>query len=331
MIYIEPESTDAAFHFSVEEYCIEHFTEDEPVWMLWQTERCVMLGRNQIADAEIDMGEAERLGVDIVRRSSGGGAIFTDMGVLLYTVILPFGDGVDAKQTLIKQMGEPIVRALYKMGVPARLEGRNDILVDGQKVSGMAQYIKDAKLCSHGSLLFDTDIEVLTKVLRTDVEKIQTKALRSMRGRVTNLIEHLQDPIPVRGFWDEIKGCLFEGTDVREYRLTDEDLAQIEKIRLEKYANRAWTFGSAPKFSYSDAKRFTGGKLEVFLEIDGGVVADCRLNGDFMALLPVRQLEERIEGAEYRPDEIRRRLEGVALEQYIGTINADELISCMFG
>jgi lipoate-protein ligase A len=330
LIYIETGSDDASFNFSAEEHCMEYFRGGEPVWMAWQAGKCVMLGRNQIAGAEIDVGEAERSGVSIVRRSSGGGAIFTDMGTLLNTLILPYGDGSDAKQALIKNMGEPIVRSLYKMGIQARLEGRNDILVDGRKVSGMAQYIKGGKLCSHSSLLFDTDMDMMAKVLRTDFGKIQTKALRSMSGRVTNLIEHLQDPCPMRAFWDRLKEGIFEGAEVSEYRFTERDVARIEEIRRAKYASGEWTFGRDPKFSYRDGKRFAGGKVEAFLEIEDGAVKTCRLAGDFMSLLPIRLLEEQIEGAGYNVDVLRRRLAGVRLGDYIGEISVDELLSCMF-
>ncbi|MDR3294980.1 MAG: lipoate--protein ligase [Clostridiales Family XIII bacterium] len=330
LIYIEPRSTEAAFHFAAEEYCMRHFQGKEPIWMIWQTEKCAMLGRNQIAAAEIDLAEAEKSGVQIVRRSSGGGTIFTDLGALLFTVILPYGENDDAKQMAMCAAAEPVIRALYQMGIPARLEGRNDILVDGKKVSGLAQFIAKGKLCSHGSLLFDTDLEELTRFLKTDEGKIKSKALRSMRSRVTNLIEYLESPCPPRIFWDRLKQHLFEDLDIREYHLTEQDIREIEAIRAEKYANPEWTFGKAPKFSFANAKRFPGGKIETYLEIEKGRISECRIHGDFLSLVSVRSLEEQLKGRTYRVEDVRRTLETTDLRPCLGSITAEELIACMF-
>jgi lipoate-protein ligase A len=289
-----------------------------------------MLGRNQIADAEIDMGEAERLGVRIVRRSSGGGAIFTDMGTLLFTLILPFGDGDDAKRLLTEHAAEPLVRALRGMGVNAGIEGRNDIEVNGRKISGMAQYIKNGKLCSHGSLLFDADLESLARVLRADTEKFRTKALRSMRSRVANIAEYMGEQCSAEDFWHRLRQRLFEIFSVREYALTESDIAQINKIREGKYANPEWTFGNTPSFSFKNQRRFPGGKLEISLETDKNIIVGCRINGDFLALLPIQELERLIEGAAYTPDAVERRLGDTDMGRYIGAVTRDEFLSCMF-
>jgi lipoate-protein ligase A len=331
MIYIEPKSTDAAFCFSTEEYCIKRFDGAEPIWMLWQTERCAMLGRNQIADAEIDMGKAERRGVQIVRRSSGGGTIFTDRGALLFTVILPFTQGDDAKRLLLENAAEPIVRALRAVGPQAEIQGRNDILVDGKKVSGMAQYIMNGKLCSHGSLLVNTDLDLLADVLRVDVEKFRTKALRSVRARVANLAEYTEKPCDADTFRSGLGKRLFEPIGAREYVLSERDTEQIHEIRSAKYANPEWTFGSSPRFSFVNARRFFGGKVEISLETEKNTIIHCGISGDFLALRPIRELEELIEGAAYRPDAVSGRIANADMRMYIGEVTNEEFISCMFG
>jgi lipoate-protein ligase A len=308
---------------------MRRFAENEPVWMIWQTDKCAMLGRNQIADAEIDPREAEKKGVSIVRRSSGGGAIFTDAGTLLFTAIQTFGEGDDARR-ILREIAEPVVRALNKMGINASIEGRNDILLDGRKISGMAQYAKDGCLCSHGSLLYDTDLDSLTSVLRTDEGKIKSKALPSMRSRVTNLIEYMSEPCPIREFWDRLKRSLFEDLGMTEYELSGDDIGQIERIRLEKYSNPEWTIGRTPKFTFSNQNRFPGGKVEVFLEIEKGTVKSCAINGDFLGLESVRPVEERIEGLVYKMDVVKASLETIDLKRHIASITLDELLSCMF-
>jgi lipoate-protein ligase A len=331
--YIEPESTDAAFHFSVEEYCMRRFVGREgreTVWILWQADKCAMLGRNQIADAEINLPEAERKGVRVVRRSSGGGAIFTDMGTLLYSSIQPFADGDDAKEILCA-VSAPVVNALNKMGVRAGIEGRNDILVDGRKVSGMAQHAKDGRLCSHGSLLYDADLEALVGVLRTDEGKIRSKALPSMRSRVTNLKGYMRDPCPIREFRDRLRQSLFEELGLTRYDLSAGDLRQIEEIRLEKYANPEWTLGRTPRFTFGNRNRFPGGKGEVFLEIEKGKVKHCAIKGDFLGWESVRPVEERIEGLVYKRDVLRESLETMNIKPHMASISLDELLSCLFG
>jgi lipoate-protein ligase A len=328
-VLIEPKSTDAAFHFSAEEYLARRLTENSKVFMIWQAENCAMLGRNQIAHREIDVAEAERLGIRIVRRSSGGGTIFTDMGTLLISVITAFKNGDDAKQ-MLGMLADPLVSAINKFGVEAYIHGRNDIFVNEKKVSGMAQYIKDGVLVSHCSLLFDTNLDRLTTVLRTDVGKIVSKALASMRSHVTNLSEYMPVSRTTGEFRDMLTASFVEDLNLDEYELTEEDIQKIHEIRLQKYANNTWNIESEPRFSYRNARRFPGGKVEVHLNTEHGIIKSCVLNGDFLALLPVRRLEERIEGLPYRINTVKEALSSFDLVPYLGTITLDELLSCVF-
>jgi lipoate-protein ligase A len=330
LLYIEPKSTDATFHFSAEEYCMTHFPQNESVLMLWRTGLCAMLGCNQIADAEIDLALAKRMSIHVVRRQSGGGTIFTDLGTLLYTVILPYRRGDDPKLLERDFAVEPMVRALNSMGIPVYPEGRNDILVDGKKVSGLAQFIKGDRLCTHGSLLYDADLEMLSAVLKQDAEKISTKALRSVRDRVTNLSQYPGAPPSMRTFWNDLKEKLFTGGDVREYTLTETDIAEIQKIRREKYAHPDWLFGRTPRFDFHNRKRFAMGNAEVFLEIVKGRIASCRIRGDFLGLEAITGLETQLEGKPYRIHSIREVLERTNLRLYMGGITSEELLQCLF-
>ncbi|MDR0653218.1 MAG: lipoate--protein ligase [Synergistaceae bacterium] len=332
MLYIEPKSTDAAFHFAAEEFCMSS-PGSGPIFMTWHTGKCVMLGCNQIAHAEIDVAEAEREKIQIVRRSSGGGTIFTDPGTLLFTVILPlpFDGASDAKKLERDFAAAPIVRALSQMGLDARLEGRNDIMLGCGKISGLAQYVKKNVLCTHGSLLYDADLDALSRVLRADEDKIRSKALRSARSRVTNIAFHMDVPMTFIEFWSELKKILFKSLDITEYVLTDRDIAQIETIRREKYANPDWTYGRAPRFSFRNRRRFPMGTVEVFLDISKGIVESCRIHGDFLGLVPVRALEESLEGRPYRQSDMERALgELDDPERYLGGITGEELILCLF-
>jgi lipoate-protein ligase A len=291
-----------------------------------------MLGSNQIAQAEIDAAEAEREGVRIVRRASGGGTIFTDPGTLLYTVILPlpFGGTSDAKKLGRDFAAEPMVRALSQMGVDARLEGRNDIMLGDGKISGLAQYVRKNRLCTHGSLLYDADLDALSRVLRVDEDKIRSKALRSARSRVTNIAFHMNVPMAFMEFWGDLKKILFKQPGITEYVLTERDVVQIETIRREKYANPDWTYGREPRFSFRNRRRFPMGNVEVFLDVSRGIVESCRIHGDFLGLVPVRELEKSLEMRPYRRGDMEQALGELDLERYLGGITGEELILCLF-
>ncbi len=331
MLYIEANSRDAAFHFSVEAYVMAHFQHDEPVMLIWRTEPCVMLGCNQIAEVEIDLEYARREDIRLVRRSSGGGAIFTDAGTLLISVILPFAEGQNPQHFARETIAGAIVAALERMGVAAKMEGRNDILVGGKKVSGLAQYVCGGRICSHGSLLYDADLDMLERVLRADDGKIRSKALRSVRGRVTNIKEHMGEPCSASEFWKLLKQQLFSGQNVREYLLTEQDIAGIEAIRQKQYGNPVWTFGRTPRFSFHNARRFAGGKVEVYLEVVEGTVAACSINGDFLSIVPVSGLEERLIGKAFQRHAFEAALEGVLLQPYLGSITKEEFLASIFG
>ena len=300
----------------------------EPAMMVWQAEKCVMLGAYQVAYAEVDMDYARQAGIQIVRRSSGGGAIFTDMGTFLYTMIQPYRSEAPVRDIARETIAGAVVGALNEMGVPAVLEGRNDILVDGKKISGIAQQVRHGCLCTHGSLLYDTDLEMLADVLRVDDEKIRSKAIRSVRGRVTNIKEYVG--LSTRDFGDRLKRNLMAGTGATEYVLTDDELNEIENIYREKYGNAAWTFGNSPAFSFHNSRRFPGGKVEVYLDIVGGTVASCAVRGDFLGTAAIRELEEKLENTVFEYDALRGVLEGLMLHPYLGSVTKDELLACIF-
>jgi len=330
MIYIETGVKDAAFNFSVEEYVAMHFPRDEPVMMIWQAGKSVMLGSNQVAEAEIDIDCADREGIQIVRRSSGGGTIFTDSGTLLFTDIRQYTKECFPLDVARELVAGPVAEALRNIGVPAQVQGRNDILIDGKKVSGFAQYVMHGRICTHGSLLFDTDLEMLTRVLRADEGKIRSKALLSIRSRVTNIKEHMEHPCSTAEFQELFKEQLLFGRQVMEHTLTDRDLFRVRGIYKEKYGNPSRIAEYSPKFSYRHSKRFDGGKVEVHFEVVKGEVSSCFIRGDFLGVIPIRGLEKMLEGKQFKRKEFSDTLNGISLHLYLGGITADELLSCIF-
>ncbi|MDR3207966.1 MAG: hypothetical protein LBT60_06495, partial [Oscillospiraceae bacterium] len=245
----------------------------------------------------------------------------------LYTVVLPRAAGADVKALGRTQAAQPIADALADMGVPAQLEGRNDITVEGKKISGLAQHLKKDALCTHGSLLYDADLDTLTRVLKPDEEKIRSKAVPSLRARVTNLKPYVGLSLP--DFLSALRRALFARFDMTEYACTPEDLSGIETIRRAKYANPDWTYGRAPRFDVHNQKRFPQGKAEVFLSVERGVIAACTLRGDFLSVLPIQDLERHLEGTPYRPETLTKALARPDLPLYIGGIPPEDLLTLL--
>ena len=350
MLYLEVDSQDAAYHFSVEEYLLQHFDLTQPIVMLWQTKPCVMLGQYQIAEREIEMSQAEEKEVAIVRRPSGGGAIFTDSGTFLLSLILPAKFDNDGSYDSFPQkaaraeFAELLIAVLKQLGIPAKLEGRNDILLEGKKVSGMAQHVHKGRSCTHGSLLFDADLKLLVELLRVDDEKFQTKAVKSIRSRVTNIKEYaieqdlaLATATP-QDFAAQFKSALYEMLDACRYRLSEEEKERIADIYQKKYGNPNWARKKAPKFDLHAAKRFPAGKLEVYLSVTKGIVSTCSIHGDFLGTTPTCKLERQLVGLPYQRSDFQSALEQMAeqttkqaaLSSYLGDISAEEFLSCVF-
>ena len=187
---------DPYYNLAVEEYLFQ--TAEDEVFMLWQNEPTVVIGKNQNAYAEVELDVLRERGIHLARRITGGGAVYHDLGNVNYTFIAKSGQqGID-----FAHFTAPILRALAELGIRAELSGRNDLLVDGRKFSGNAQYSANGKTLHHGTLLFDSDLTVLSDVLRPDEEKIRSKAVRSVRSRVTNLAPLLQKECQTGEFID---------------------------------------------------------------------------------------------------------------------------------
>ena len=239
MIFVENTCKNAAFHFSAEEFFVRHIKSNEPVLMLWQADKTVMLGNNQSARAEVNLSYAEESSIAIVRRSSGGGAIYTDSGTVLFSIIEPVYDEMTIHRENVAAI---IIEALVKMNVPAYRDGRNDILADGRKFSGLAQYSSGGMICTHGSLLFDTDLETLTKVLIPDKKKLQPKGISSIRSRVGNIKPYISGDLNADEFMQMLKNNLLHKKDFTTYNFNDNDLIEINKINEEKYSSNDWNF-----------------------------------------------------------------------------------------
>jgi lipoate-protein ligase A len=267
--------------------------------------------------------------ISVVRRLSGGGAVYHDLGNLNFTFIIK-----DKENSIydFKKYSLPVIDALKKMGVTAEFNSRNDLVIDGRKFSGNAQYVHKGNLLHHGTLLFNSELDVLQNALNVDASKIESKGIKSVRSRVTNISEYLPEPISIREFKSLLLKCLVENEeDIHEYILSEDDLKAVSSLQNEKYSTWEWNFGESPAFNFKNSKRFDGGKVEVLLNVErGGLIQNCKIYGDFLGGDDLSKVEEKFKGAVYTHENIENILKQIDVFRYFGSINTEELLSCFF-
>ena len=320
MIYLETGSVDPAYNLAFEEYVLSHYRSGN-ILILWQNDNAVIIGRNQNTAEEINQHFVDAHNIHVIRRNTGGGAVYHDMGNLNYSFIAD-ADSID--KAAIQYFLEPVVRALRELGLDAECSGRNDILVSGKKVSGTAQQLSKGRLLHHGTLLFDSNPDMISGALNPDPTKFQSKSVKSVRSRVGNIREHLNGDMDIHSFWQHLKTKLL-GSDFTEVALSDADLAAIQDLKTAKYDTWEWNYGKSPKFQMRSKKRFPGGLLDNHLSVAGGCISAIQIYGDFLALSPISDVESALLGCPYHRDGLRNVLGNLDLTLYLGGITAEEL------
>ncbi len=327
MKYILSNSFNPYFNLALEEYIFKTVGMQEDFIILWQNENTIVIGRHQNTIEEINANFVQGNNIKVVRRITGGGAVYHDLGNLNFSFITGYDKNnmIDYKKYTI-----PVINALKKLGVDAELSGRNDLTIDGKKFSGNAQSMHKGRILHHGTLLFDSNLDIIGKVLNVQLDKIQSKGIKSVRSRVTNIKDYLREGTDVNGFKELLLKNLFENNILEEYHLSENDLVSITKLKESKYDTWEWNYGKSPKFNFKNSKRFANGKLEVLLNVNSGLINECKIYGDFLALCSVDELEEKLRGIRYEKSAIEYILSSVNLTQYFGNITLDEILECFF-
>lgn len=326
MLYIKNESTNPYFNLAMEEYLL-NLNDGKKYFLLWQNEPTVVVGRYQNTAEEINSEYVKENGIHVVRRITGGGAVYHDLGNLNYTFIIK---DAERKEFDFERFTLPIIIALEKLGIKAELTGRNDITIDRKKISGNAQYIKQNKALHHGTLLFNSRIEELSKALRVTEDKFQSKGVKSVRARVTNISEYLPSNIPISEFKELLlKHMFYEYTELVEGYLGADDLNGINSIMKNKYMNWDWNFGYSPEFNMRQGKRFSSGKIEVLINVKNGIIYGIKFYGDFFSSENPEEIETSLLGIRYEENEIRNTLAQYNIDDFFKGITLEELLSCI--
>ena len=324
--YLDLTTTDPAFNLAVEEYVFNRLPRDRMYVMLWQNDNAIIIGKHQNTHAEINEAYVAQKGIRVVRRLSGGGAVYHDMGNLNFTIIADAqGDNLD-----FGRFCDIVIRALEKAGVYAQRNGRNDMTIDGKKFSGNAQYVKQGRIMHHGTLLFDSNAEVLSRALQVDPAKIQAKGVKSVRSRVTNIRPFLPNDMELPQFRALLLESILEQFPGTAYTLTPEDLGAIEQLKQQRYDTWDWNYGHSPECTVHKRRRVEGcGTVEAYLTLKQGLVESIVFRGDFFGTEDPAALSEKLKGCRPDRESYAAALEGMDVSRYFMGLQQNDLLDIL--
>ena len=326
MRYLESPSRDPYFNLALEEYVFERMDKSKSYFLLWQNDNTIVVGKYQNTAEEIDQAYVDAHHIRVARRLSGGGAVYHDRGNLNFTFIV---DRADAPGLNFKVFVRPVVEALARFGVHAAFTGRNDLTIDGMKFSGNAQYARRGRLLHHGCIMLDSNLTSVADALRVKEAKFDSKAVKSVRSRVTTINAHAPAPISMEDFKGALKECAMASGELEPCTLTEEDLAAIRKLRDEKYATWAWNYGFSPAYDMRREMKFPAGLVTAHLSAEGGKIKAVRFYGDFFGG-ELGELEGAMVGLPL-DGHLTEALEALRVGDYMSGITAEELSRLLRG
>ncbi len=313
MRYIESPSTDPAFNLALEQYLFDTLSCNEEYFMLWQNRDSVIIGLHQNTAEEINQAYITQHHIPVIRRLSGGGAVFHDLGNINYSFVTP---APDIGKLDYRFFCQPIIEALEDFGLRAETSGRNDITIDGKKFSGNARYLRGGRLMHHGTILFDTDLEKMAEALRVPEDKIFSKGIKSVRARVTNLRGYLPRNLTALEFLAFLHTSIAGKRDMSAYTMTGQDWDAVEALRLRRYVNWEWNYGQSPDYRIKKRRRLPGfGDIRVSMQVENGRITAFATDGDYFGSRPCADIAAAL---------INTRLEEKALLEVLATVPLEE-------
>ena len=325
MKYIINENNNPRYNLALEEYVLKNL--DGEYFFLWQNEPTIVIGKHQNTISEINLDYVEKKGIHVVRRMSGGGAVYHDLGNINFSFIQEKKDLADFDFSFFTR---PIVDLLDKLGIKAEFNSRNDLAIDGKKFSGNAQYIFKKKILHHGTLLFNSEMEELVNSLKVSKDKIESKGLKSIKSRVANIKNYIGEDSKIKEVSD-FKNALFEHMKNRmeefeEHVLTENDKKEIEKLKKEKYDKWEWNYGESPEADIHRQRKYAAGKAESYIKLKDGLIENIKLYGDFFSSREIEDLENGLKGKKYMKSEIAEYLKTVNVSEYFSGFSEEEIL-----
>jgi lipoate-protein ligase A len=273
---IHIKNTDPYFCLAAEEYLLKNFDDD--IFMLWQSENTVVVGKHQNLLGEINYSFVRENNIKLARRISGGGTVFHDSGNVNFSFIKNVKSPAEIS---FKMFTEPVVEALAKMGITATTSGRNDLLINGLKISGNAEHVYKNRVLHHGTLLFNSDLENLGQAIKVAPGKYESKAVQSNRSPVANISQFMETKMTTDKFIKFLLNVKLEKSENTLYELSKTDINNIEKLSTEKFSTREWIFGYSPKYTFKNEVEMDGKVLKIELNVQKGIIEDCLISGDY--------------------------------------------------
>lgn len=334
MLFVPNENNDPRINLAIEIFLLQEMKVNEPILLFYINEPSIIIGRNQNTIEEINKDYVDAHGIHVVRRFSGGGAVYHDFGNLNFSFIMP-DDGNSFRD--FEKLTKPIVQALHEMGVEgAQLKGRNDLVIDDMKFSGNAMYATNGRMFAHGTIMFDSDINEVVNALKVRKDKIESKGIKSIRSRVTNIKPFLpkdKQDMTTEAFREEILLKIF-GVDsvdqVKTYTLTEEDWVKINEISDKYYRNWDWNYGKSPAFDIERRKRFPIGSIEVRFNVQEGKITEAKIYGDFFGLGDIADVEQAFIGTRYDKSALKDVIDQIDVKKYFGNITPEDLLELVY-
>lgn len=327
MLFVDnQETTDPRLNLAIEEHLLRNVQLVEPLLLFYINTPSVIIGRNQNSTEEIDPEFVRANNIHVVRRLSGGGAVYHDLGNLNFSFI------THGKQDLhnFEKFTRPVVDVLRQLGVNAGLQGKSDIFVDGKKISGNAQYASMGRMFSHGTILFDTNLENMLRAINPRQVQIESKAVQSVRSFVTNVREHLSEDMDIAQLRQVLLDGIFGQGEIPVYPLTDSDWERIREIATQRYMTWDWNYGRAPAFNVQRNEKLPVGTLDIRIDVTKGRIQSIKIYGDFSGQQNVAELEMRLIGLRYDAEAVRKALVDVDLDPYFGPLDRDTFLNLLF-
>jgi len=330
MIFIENEGiTDPSINLAIEEYCLRNLEGDKDYLLFYINEPSIIIGRNQNTLEEINHEYVEQKGIHVIRRISGGGAVYHDYGNLNFSFMTDYSF---ESLNNFKKFTAPVIKALNNMGIAAELKGRNDIVVDDRKISGNAQFSSGKRMFSHGTLLFDSELSEVANALNVKMSKIESKGHKSVRSRVANISEFMSEKMDIQTFRANILKSLYEEREEFEtYHLTENEWEGVYKLRDKKYSNWDWNYGHSPRFNIKRTKRFSIGEIDLRIYVEKGIIKEFKVYGDFFGKEPIENFENIFLEKKYDHQLVLDILSSVEINLYFGDLDKTELADLIYG